>query len=111
VVVGGAGVIGLIVGSIFGVETLNKTSSARASHCSMSQPPQCDPMGIALESQAKTTANASDAGFALAGAAAVASVALGVTAPSSKAKSTARSFQIAPMSAGRTAGLLLRGEW
>ncbi len=108
--VAGAGAAGLVVGGVLGILTLSKTSAATA-HCSGSSPLQCDPTGLSLESGAATTANVSDVGFALAGAAAITSTVLFLTAPSSAPKGSARRFQLAPAVGGRTAGLVVGGGW
>ena len=67
--VGGAGVIGLAVGTVFGVKTLQSTSSANA-YCSATQP-YCHAQGLALEHDAATYAKVSDATIAVGGAAVV----------------------------------------
>jgi hypothetical protein len=108
--VAGAGAAGLVVGAAFGVLTLSKTSAAKA-HCSGSNPLQCDATGLGLESSAATMADVSDAGFAFAGAAAVASVVLFLTAPASGPKGSARGVQVIPAVGGGTAGLAMWGGW
>jgi hypothetical protein len=109
--VGGVGLVGIVVGSVFGLKTLSKTNDAKG-HCMPTMPPQCDATGVALESGAKTTANVSNVAFALGGAALVTGVVLVVVGAPSQAKSGAQqSLQIGPAVAGGTAGLRLRGAW
>jgi serine/threonine-protein kinase len=111
-VVGGIGVAGVIVGGIFGGLTLSKTSDSKA-YCSTGSPIQCDPAGLQLRSEAKGLAKVSDIGLAVGGAAMIAGVVLFVTAPTSKAPSTASALrmQVGPTVGSAAGGLLLRGEW
>lgn len=78
--VAGAGLAGLVVGSVFGVMTLGKSSDSKA-HCSPGLE-RCDSIGMGLQSDARTTARVSDVAFAVGGAALVGGVVLFATAPS-----------------------------
>lgn len=109
--VGGVGLLGVVVGAVFGVQTLSKTSDAKG-HCSGATPDICDPTGIKLQGEAKTTARVADVAFAVGGAALIGGVVLFATAPSSSAKKSGA----APVTIGAAFGfgtgeMQLRGEW
>jgi serine/threonine-protein kinase len=108
VAVGGAGIVGLVVGAVFGIKTLGKTSDARA-HCSSTHP-YCDPTGLQLQSDAATTAKVADAAIIVGGAALVGGVVLFLTSPSASLPPTG-GLRIRPVAGLDRAGLLLETEW
>lgn len=112
VVVGGAGLIGVVLGSVFGVQAISKNSSSK-DHCLPGSPNLCDATGVDLRHQTKTAMTISTVGFAVGGAALVGGVVLFVTAPSSdKAKkSEAARFEVGPAVVGSGGGLMLQGSW
>ncbi len=61
-----SGVVGVVIGAVFGAMTLSKTSAAKG-HCSADDPPQCDPEGLTLYGDAKTTANVSNVAMGVGG--------------------------------------------
>jgi hypothetical protein len=78
--VGGVGVVGLLTGAIFGGLTLAKASSSKA-HCqSESDGLVCDDMGLALRSDGRTFAKASDVALVVGGVATAVGIGL-VVAP------------------------------
>lgn len=112
VVVGGAGLIGVVLGSVFGVQAISKNSSSK-DHCLPSAPNLCDATGVDLRHQTKTAMTISTVGFAVGGAALVGGVVLFLTAPSSdKAKKMeAARVELAPVVIGSGGGLVLQGSW
>ena len=114
--VGGVGVAGVVVGAVFGAMTLSKTSATQG-HCSKTPTEtQCDREGLALYSDANTTANVSNIGFAVGGAAVIGGVVLFLTAPSSSPSSSSSSssrvqVQVLPMVGLGSRGVLLQGVW
>lgn len=103
--IGGGGLLigGLLTG-IFGGLTLKKTSDS-AAHCSGS-PPQCDPTGLSLRSDAKSTAKAADVAMAVGGAALIAGVVVFATAPRAQTNDAVR------VEAGPSlGGVVLRGAF
>lgn len=112
IVVGGVGIVGIVIGSVFGAKTLGKTSDAK-DHCSTGEPAQCDATGLQLESSAKTTGAVSTVAFLLGGAALVGGVVLFATAPRGADKKAASALRItaAPTIGGTTAGITMHGEW
>jgi hypothetical protein len=112
VAVGGAGVVGTIVGSVFGAMTLIKTGDSKP-HCTTTEIIRCDPVGLQLRSEAGTTAKISDVTFAIGGAALVTGIVLIVVgSPAAPAKPPAGLVvQAGPMVGASTAGFLFQGEW
>jgi hypothetical protein len=112
-VLGGLGLGGIAVGSVFGVQTLSKISEAREQHgCTNDDPPRCDAEGVALHKDANTTANVSNAAFAAGGALLVAGVVVFLTAPSGKpSPKEALRVRLGPVVSVGTAGLLLQGSF
>jgi hypothetical protein len=108
VAVGGAGVLGLVLGAVFGGKTLGKTSDAKA-HCSATMP-FCDATGLQLQRDAATTAKVADAALIVGGAAVVGGVVLFLTTPSAGAKA-AGSVWLRPTAGLDRAGLSLETEW
>ncbi len=106
--VGCAGVIGLAVGTAFGVMTLQKTSDANA-YCSATLP-YCKPPGLTLESDAKATAKVADATLTIGGAAVVGGLVLLLTRPSSGPK-LAGEVRVAPAVGLGRAGISVEGRW
>jgi hypothetical protein len=83
--VGGAGVLGVIVGAAFGAVASSKWSASKDGHCTAEAVPRCDDEGIQLAHAAAADATASTVGFAVGGAALVGAAVLWFTAPSNKA--------------------------
>jgi serine/threonine-protein kinase len=112
IVVGGIGLVGVVVGSVFGVKTLGKTSDAKT-HCSTGEPARCDPTGLDLESSAKTAGAVSTVAFLVGGAAVVGGVVLFAAAPKGPDKKTTSALRItaAPVIGVTAAGLSMHGEW
>ena len=110
IAVGGAGVVGVVIGSVFGVITLDKASASK-SHCAPNLS-TCDLTGWQLQRDAHTTARVSDVAFALGGVAVVGGVVLFATAPGGapKAPATAR-LVVEPTFGTRGAGFSLQGAW
>ncbi len=111
VAIGGVGVIGVVVGGVFGVITLNKASASK-SHCTADLS-TCDPIGGQLQHDAHTTANVSNAAFGIGGAALVAGVVAFVTTPNNGTKSGTNGgrFSVRPVVGIRHTGLAVWGEW
>ena len=109
--VAGAGVVGLVVGSVFGAQALSKYSDSKA-HCQAATPNVCSAEGIALRGSAGTAADVSTVSMIAGGVLLAGGVVLFVTAPSGDAgKSGAARIKVAPMMTSRVGGLLLQGEW
>ncbi len=82
-VVGGAGVVGLAVGSVFGLKTSSTWKDAQ-SHCTSDL--TCDQDGVDLATQAKSSGNISTIAFVAGGVLVVGGVVLFLTAPSGERK-------------------------
>jgi hypothetical protein len=105
--VASAGLVGVVVGSVFGVMTLGKSSDSKA-HCSPGLE-RCDSIGMGLQSDARTTARVADVAFAVGGAALVGGVVLFATAPSSSVSKPPAALVLHGGLA--SAGLLFQGAW
>ncbi len=104
--VGALGVVGLGVGSAFGLIAQSKLSQSNKGDCNASD--NCSPAGLGLRKDAGDAANASTALFIVGGVAIAAGVALYVTAPHAHS-GTALTIAPAPMAGG--GGALMRGTF
>jgi hypothetical protein len=86
IVLGGAGVVGLAVGTIFGLSAMSKNDEA-ASRCRTET--LCDAEGLRLDSEGRDAATVSTVAFVVGLAAVGGGVALYLTAPQSRAPSNA----------------------
>lgn len=105
-VVGGVGVTGIVVGSIFGARALSKQSASNADgHCDVGD--FCDPTGKALRSDGIQAGTISTVGFIVSGAALAGGVVLMLTGapPPKSAVASATSVQIG------LGNLTLLGRW
>ncbi|MGO8991945.1 MAG: hypothetical protein ACLQVI_01355 [Polyangiaceae bacterium] len=79
-VVAGAGVIGAVIGSVFGVVAKSKLDQSNSNgHCDATD--ACDETGLALRGNAESAATASTVAFVVAGVAVAGGAALWFTAP------------------------------
>jgi hypothetical protein len=99
-IAGGAGVVGLAVGTVFGIEAIGKTGDA---HCNSASPKVCGD-GNALSS-AKSTGNLSTVFFVAGGVLAAAGITMWLVAPS------ASHVQAGVTAANGGAGAVLRATW
>jgi hypothetical protein len=102
VVAAGAGVTGVVVGSIFGIGAMSKWSDAQNHHC---QDTRCDPQGGALASDAKSAALISTVAFVAGAAALGAGAVLWFTTP----KQASVGLRVVPAVGSRSAGLMAEG--
>jgi serine/threonine-protein kinase len=110
--VGGVGVVGIVVGSVFGAMTLSKTSAGNQ-HCGAGDKPFCDPDGLSLLKGATTTANISNVALAVGGAAVIGGVVLFLTAPAGGAPAKAESarLKVLPGVGPGSGGIFVQGVW
>ena len=111
IVMGGVGVVGAVLSTVFGVQAFGNSDDS-AAHCTTGTPDLCNETGLQLRSDATKVANVSTVAFALGGAAVAGGVVLFVAAPS-KDTGTAGGMQFgAGTSAGAsTTGILFHGGW
>jgi hypothetical protein len=103
-VAGGVGIIGLAVGSVFGVMAISDRNGA---HCDASN--ACDPGGL---SDANSAATVSTVGFIAGGVLLAGGAALYLFGPRGDSAATgAASLRLAPAFGRRDAGLQLGGAW
>lgn len=105
-IVGGAGVVGWVIGAAFGFDTISKNNAAGSigkCHPVSSQQDVCNSTGVGLLSAAKTSALVSDVAFGVGAAALAGGVVLYLTAPTASPSSPA--VGIGP------AGVLVTGSW
>jgi hypothetical protein len=108
--VAGVGVVGVVLGTVFGVQVLTKNSAA-AKYCRPSDPYLCTAPGVELRKEMYTAGTVSDVMFVVGGAALVGGAVLFFTAkPAGEKGTTAAGWEAAPMvaGAGSGGGLLLR---
>jgi hypothetical protein len=105
-VVGAVGIVGLGVGTVFGVMAISKNSSANSDHCgtAFGGTNNCDPTGISLRSDAVKFGNVSTISFIAGGVLAAGGVGLWLFAPST-------SVQAGPTVGNGGAGLTVRGTF
>jgi serine/threonine-protein kinase len=102
---GGAGLVGVGIGSFFGLKTISTWQDAK-SHCrGTGEPLQCDQRGIELRDSAHSSGTISTIAFSLGGAALAAGAVLWFTAPQADAQERTASTWIGWASAGRGATL------
>jgi hypothetical protein len=112
-VVGGAGVVALGVGTVFGLQALSKRSDAEdrcgtTGTCS-------DPVGVEANDDAKLFANVANIGFGVGVVALGVATYLFLTAPDSPPEAALRSgdrgFRIDPVLGDRSGGMVVRGAF
>ncbi len=103
-IVGGVGIVGLGVGTAFGVIALSKNSAANSGHCggSLGGANQCDATGVSDRSDAVSAGNVSTIGFVAGGLLLAGGATMWLLAPSS-------SVQVAPAVGTNGGGFLVRG--
>jgi hypothetical protein len=79
VAVGGAGIVGIIVGGVFGAIAESKLTQSNSSHCDSTD--HCDATGLGLRQDAKSAANVSTIAFVAGGVLLAGGVVLYLTAP------------------------------
>ncbi len=110
--VGGAGVVGLALGSVFGLIAKSKNDQAlQPQNCRTST--YCTPQGLSLTSDAKSAGNLSSVFFVAGGVLAGTGLVLVLAAPSSKAQSTrsATALRLVPHLAPGAMGMGMEGSW
>jgi hypothetical protein len=104
VTVAGAGVVGVVLGSVFGAQAISKNNASKV-ECSPMDPSFCTDAGVALRSDAKTAGTVSTVALAVGGAAAVGGVVLFFTAPKQAADKPAITVTARPFGVG------IEGRW
>ena len=89
VAVGGAGVVGLVVGAVFGARAISKNSESKA-ECSPTDPTLCNAAGAALRGEVKTAGTISTVAVVVGGVFVAGGLVLVLTAPSTKASDSVR---------------------
>lgn len=114
---GGVGVVGIAVGTAFGVIAMSKNDESFG-YCLESDPNRCDPEGVTLRDEALTAGNISTAGFVIGGVGLAAGLVLWLTAPSAPAGDEADqppkeevSVGFVPAIAGEGGTVVLQGTW
>ncbi len=103
--VGGAGIVGVAIGSIFGLQAIAKNNTANCDANSYCQDPQS-------RRDAQGSATISTAGFVAGGVLLAGGLVLILTAPMQhNVVALNRSLEVAPMVGGASSGLVLRGTW
>jgi len=110
VALGGAGLVGVGLGTYFGLKagTLNKDANAA---CRPEDPTKCMALGVSLGADAKQAALGSTLSLAIGGAAVAGGVIVFLTAPSPRSATTALRVHAAPGLVAGEPGLLLGGQW
>lgn len=101
--IGAAGLVGVVVGSIFGAKASGKNSDSLL-HCRPDDLTRCDSQGVALREEAYSAATVSTIMFIVGGALAAGGTITFLTAPSGAPK-------IQPVVGAGFGGLTLRGSW
>ena len=107
-----AGLVGIVVGSVYGVKAANKNADSLP-HCQPNNSKLCDVTGVQLGEDAFGASYVSTAGFLAGGAGLVGGTILFLTAPAAPAKSTSgrRRFEATPVVGFGMGGLSVRGVW
>jgi hypothetical protein len=112
IAVGAAGIVGIVVGSVFGAKAMSADEGSHA-HCVAPEYTRCDPQGKQLGNDAFSAATASTVGFLLGGAGIVGGVVTFLTAPSGAPKSASGAwrFDARPLVDAQVGGLVVSGSW
>jgi hypothetical protein len=102
----GAGAVGVVVGSIFGIVAKSKLNQSNDGPCDASD--HCDPTGLSLRQSASSAATVSTISFAVGAAALGAGIVLYVTAPRTP---TATGMVIAPAPLAGGGGAIFRASF
>jgi hypothetical protein len=105
-VVGGLGVIGIGIGTVFGLSAMSKENDATKNHCDSTD--HCDPQGVQLGKDAQSAATASTIAFAVGGVALAGGVLLYFTAPKDSSAPTV-GLHASRIPGGGTVGI--QGAW
>jgi serine/threonine-protein kinase len=109
-VVGGVGVVGIVVGTIFGLKAKSKNDDSKG-FCKPDNPNDCSAQGVNLRDQALNAAKVSTVGMVVGGVALAGGIVLFITAPSDKpTMATGPSLRIAGGTDG-SARLTLGGSF
>jgi hypothetical protein len=110
--VGAAGLVGMVIGSIFGIKAVNKNADSLP-HCLPNNSKRCDAQGVALSADALAAAKVSTLGFVIGGAALIGGTIVLFTASSGapKNKSGLRRIEAQPLVGLGVGGMTLRGDW
>lgn len=106
-VVGGAGIVGLGIGTAFGLVAKSKLDQSNDGHCHGAN--LCDPTGVQLRSDSLSAALVSTIAFTVGVAAVAGGVVLWLTAP--KAQNASPSVGLSPLVTDRLGGLSLHGTF
>lgn len=115
-VAGGIGVIGIGIGTAFGVIAMGKNDDS-LEHCLESDPNLCQPEGVTLRDEALTAGNVSTAGFVIGGVGLAAGLVLWLTAPSAPEGDEAdkptgsAAVRFVPAIAGDGGTVVFQGTW
>ena len=108
-IVGGIGVVGLVVGGIFGLQAKSKNDDS-LDECRTDDASLCSAEGVALRDDARTAATVSTVAMAVGGAALVGGIVLYLTAPSDTEVGGAP-LRVAATATPNAAFMSLRGGW
>jgi serine/threonine-protein kinase len=117
-VAGGVGVVGLVAGTVFGLQAKNKQDQS-ASHCLPTDPTKCDQTGVDLRHQGHSAATMSNVGFAVGAVGIVGGAILYLTAPSNSKPKTAsvdvkrpiQYLNVVPVVGAQSSSLLITGSF
>ncbi len=105
----GLGVVGLAVGTIYGLKMKSSQDDAKA-NC-LDYPKGCNAEGLAANDDAKGAGTMATVGFIAGGALIAAGAVLYLTAPSPKPARQSATWTVSPLAGRGEGGLLLRGAW
>jgi serine/threonine-protein kinase len=105
-IVGGVGVVGLGIGTYFGITALSKKNSEAANGCPTDGSGACTSPGVAVSQDAFHDGNIATVALGVGAAAVIGGAALWLTAPSAPA-----SVRVVPTVGRGSAGLGLTGAW
>jgi len=106
--VGGAGVVGLGIGTYFGVTALSKKSDATA-QCPNGSTGLCNGGAVPLSQDAVNDGNIASVALGVGAAAVIGAGVLWLTAP--KARATTTAWRVEPLAGRGTASVAVRGGW
>jgi serine/threonine-protein kinase len=113
-VVGGVGVAGLVVGTVFGLEAKSKQNQS-AAQCRSNAPTECNQTGVDLRHQGHSAATLANVGFGVGALGLIGGAILYFTAPSNSTPSTpssdVRHLTLRPVVGAQSSSLLVSGTF
>jgi hypothetical protein len=109
IALGGAGIVGLVVGAVSGAVAISRSNTSKA-NCSPTDPNFCNAAGVSARQGEQSAGTVSTVAFVAGGAFLAAGAVLVLTAPSGRTAEAVK-VGLVPWAPGADAGLAILGRW